>query len=63
MVVYHWSFIDIMKKMLQKLTVFVMKMMTENIIQMESSLKIVGFDANALYLWCLGKEIPCGRLI
>ena len=24
--------------------------------------KIQGFDANALYLWCLGEEIPCGKL-
>ena len=24
--------------------------------------KIVGFDANALYLWCLGQEMPCGKL-
>lgn len=24
--------------------------------------KIVGFDANALYLWCLGEEMPCGKL-
>ena len=23
---------------------------------------IVGFDANALYLWCLGQEMPCGEL-
>ena len=24
--------------------------------------KIVGFDANALYLWCLGQEMACGEL-
>ncbi|RAW20393.1 hypothetical protein PC110_g23165, partial [Phytophthora cactorum] len=24
--------------------------------------KIIGYDANALYLWVLGNEIPCGRL-
>ena len=24
---------------------------------------IVGFDGNALYLWCLGQEISCGRLV
>lgn len=24
--------------------------------------KIVGFDANALYLYCLGEEMPCGKL-
>jgi len=23
---------------------------------------IVGFDATALYLWCLGQEMPCGKL-
>ena len=23
---------------------------------------ITGFDANALYLWCIGNEMPCGRL-
>jgi len=23
---------------------------------------IVGFDANALYLWCLGQDMPCGKL-
>jgi len=22
----------------------------------------VGFDANALYLWCLGQDMPCGTL-
>ncbi|EGZ14582.1 hypothetical protein PHYSODRAFT_395325, partial [Phytophthora sojae] len=24
--------------------------------------KIIGYDANALYLWALGNEMPCGRL-
>ncbi|GMF36857.1 unnamed protein product [Phytophthora lilii] len=24
--------------------------------------KVIGYDANALYLWCLGNEMPCGRL-
>jgi hypothetical protein len=24
--------------------------------------KVIGYDANALYIWCLGKEMPCGRL-
>ena len=24
--------------------------------------KIVGYDANALYLYCLGEEMPCGKL-
>ncbi|KAG3073056.1 hypothetical protein PC121_g8755 [Phytophthora cactorum] len=24
--------------------------------------KIIGYDANALYLWTLGNEMPCGRL-
>ncbi|GMF32909.1 unnamed protein product [Phytophthora lilii] len=24
--------------------------------------QIIGYDANALYLWCLGNEMPCGRL-
>lgn len=24
--------------------------------------KILGFDANALYLWCLGQDMPCGKL-
>eukprot|EP00732_Lithocolla_globosa_P000459 Lithocolla_globosa_v1_NODE_138_length_5823_cov_17.507628.p1 type:complete len:551 gc:universal NODE_138_length_5823_cov_17.507628:3490-1838(-) len=24
--------------------------------------KIVGFDANALYLWCQGQDMPCGKL-
>lgn len=24
--------------------------------------KVVGYDANALYLWCLGQEMPCGEL-
>jgi hypothetical protein len=24
--------------------------------------KIIGFDANALYLWCVGQEMPCGNL-
>lgn len=24
--------------------------------------KIIGYDANALYLWCLGNVMPCGRL-
>ncbi|GMF23677.1 unnamed protein product [Phytophthora lilii] len=24
--------------------------------------KIIGYDANALYLWVLGNEMPCGRL-
>jgi len=23
---------------------------------------ITGFDANALYLWCIGNEMPCGKL-
>ena len=23
---------------------------------------ITGFDANALYLWCIGQSMPCGRL-
>ena len=24
--------------------------------------KVIGYDANALYLWALGNEMPCGRL-
>ncbi|TYZ65581.1 hypothetical protein PybrP1_000619 [[Pythium] brassicae (nom. inval.)] len=24
--------------------------------------KVIGYDANALYLWCLGNQMPCGRL-
>lgn len=24
--------------------------------------KVIGYDANALYLWCLGQDMPCGRL-
>jgi len=24
--------------------------------------KVIGYDANALYLWCLGNDMPCGRL-
>jgi hypothetical protein len=24
--------------------------------------KVVGYDANALYLYCLGEEMPCGKL-
>ena len=24
--------------------------------------KIVGYDATALYLWCIGQEMPCGEL-
>src|SRR6218665_2346400 len=24
--------------------------------------KVIGYDANALYLWCLGFDMPCGRL-
>jgi len=24
--------------------------------------KIIGFDANALYLWCLSQQMPCGKL-
>jgi hypothetical protein len=24
--------------------------------------RIVGFDANALYLWCIGQDMPCGIL-
>jgi len=24
--------------------------------------KVIGYDANALYLWCLGHDMPCGRL-
>ena len=24
---------------------------------------IVGYDANALYLWCLSQDMPCGKLI
>lgn len=24
--------------------------------------KVIGYDANALYLWTLGNEMPCGRL-
>ncbi|RAW20781.1 hypothetical protein PC110_g22775, partial [Phytophthora cactorum] len=24
--------------------------------------KVIGYDANALYLWALGGDIPCGRL-
>ncbi|GMF19315.1 unnamed protein product [Phytophthora lilii] len=24
--------------------------------------KVIGYDANALYLWCLGNFMPCGRL-
>ena len=24
--------------------------------------KLIGFDANALYLWCLGQFMPCGKL-
>jgi len=24
--------------------------------------KIVGYDSNALYLWCLGQEMFCGKL-
>jgi len=24
--------------------------------------KVIGYDANALYLWCLGNVMPCGRL-
>ncbi|GMF22313.1 unnamed protein product [Phytophthora lilii] len=24
--------------------------------------KVIGYDANALYLWCLGDFMPCGRL-
>ena len=24
--------------------------------------KVVGFDANALYLWCIGNDMPCGVL-
>ena len=24
--------------------------------------KIIGFDANALYLWCLSQAMPCGKL-
>jgi hypothetical protein len=24
--------------------------------------KIIGYDANALYLWCLGNSMPCGKL-
>ncbi|GMF38103.1 unnamed protein product [Phytophthora lilii] len=24
--------------------------------------KIIGYDANALYLWALGNDMPCGRL-
>ncbi|KAG3129778.1 hypothetical protein PI126_g20806 [Phytophthora idaei] len=24
--------------------------------------KIIGYDANTLYLWALGNEMPCGRL-
>jgi len=23
---------------------------------------MVGFDSNALYLWCLGQDMPCGEL-
>ncbi|KAJ8561759.1 hypothetical protein ON010_g7919 [Phytophthora cinnamomi] len=26
------------------------------------SKKIIGYEANALYVWCLGNEMPCGRL-
>ncbi|CEG49432.1 uncharacterized protein PHALS_07196 [Plasmopara halstedii] len=25
--------------------------------------KVITYDANALYLWCLGYDMPCGRLI
>ncbi|TYZ57451.1 hypothetical protein PybrP1_010839 [[Pythium] brassicae (nom. inval.)] len=25
--------------------------------------KVIGYDANALYLWCLGNQMPCGRLV
>lgn len=25
--------------------------------------KVIGYDANALYLWCIGNVMPCGRLI
>ncbi|GMF34793.1 unnamed protein product [Phytophthora lilii] len=25
--------------------------------------KVIGFDANALYLWALGNDMPCGRLV
>jgi hypothetical protein len=24
--------------------------------------KVIGYDANALYLWALGNDMPCGRL-
>jgi hypothetical protein len=24
--------------------------------------KVIGYDANALYLWCLGQNMPCGHL-
>ena len=24
--------------------------------------KIIGYDANALYLWCIGNDMPCGRM-
>ncbi len=24
--------------------------------------RIIGFDANALYLWCLVQDMPCGKL-
>jgi hypothetical protein len=30
--------------------------------QKHSAKKILGFDANALYLWCLGEEPACGEL-
>ncbi|GMF24823.1 unnamed protein product [Phytophthora fragariaefolia] len=23
---------------------------------------VIGYDANALYIWCLGNKMPCGRL-